>query len=212
MTSDTGPARAEPEAGAARRAFLSAAVRRPATRGAIAPSSPRLGAVLASIVPSTGAPVVVELGPGTGAVSAVIAQRLPAGARHLAVELDPDMVTFLRRTRPELEVVPGNAANLGALLAERGVPSVDAVICGLPWALFDDPTQTALLAEISRAIGSTGAFTTFAYLHGMTLGAARRFRRTLRETFDEVLVTATVWRNLPPAFVYVCRRPCTTAK
>jgi phospholipid N-methyltransferase len=211
MTSDTGPARAEPEAGTARRAFLSAAVRRPVTMGAIAPSSPRLGAVLASIVPGTGAPVVVELGPGTGAVSAVIAQRLPAGARHLAVELDPDMVTFLRRTRPELEVVPGNAANLGALLAERGITSVDAVICGLPWALFDDPTQTALLAEISRAIGSTGAFSTFAYLHGMTLGAARRFRRTLRETFDEVLVTATVWRNLPPAFVYVCRRPRTTA-
>ena len=212
MTSDTGPARAEPDVGAARRAFLSAAVRRPATMGAIAPSSPRLGAVLASIVPSTGAPVVVELGPGTGAVSAVIAQRLPAGARHLAVELDPDMVAFLRRTRPELEVVPGNAANLGALLAERGISSVDAVICGLPWALFDDPTQTALLAEISRAIGSTGAFTTFAYLHGMTLGAARRFRRTLRETFDEVLVTATVWRNLPPAFVYVCRRPRTPAE
>jgi phosphatidylethanolamine/phosphatidyl-N-methylethanolamine N-methyltransferase len=207
MTSDTGPARIEPDVRAARRAFLAAALRRPATMGAVAPSSPRLGAVLASIVPRSGSPVVVELGPGTGAVSAVIATKLPADAQHLAVELDPDMVTFLRRTRPELEVVPGNAADLGALLAQRGVTSVDAVICGLPWALFDDATQTALLGEISRAIGATGAFTTFAYLHGMTLGAARRFRRTLRETFDEVLVTATVWRNLPPAFVYVCRRP-----
>jgi phospholipid N-methyltransferase len=212
MTSDTGPARTGPDAGAARRAFLAAAVRRPGTMGAVAPSSPRLGAVLASVVPRTGSPVVVELGPGTGAVSALIAERLPAGARHLAVELDPDMVTYLRHTRPELDVVPGNAANLGALLADRGITSVDAVICGLPWALFDDATQNSLLAEISRAIGSTGAFTTFAYLHGMTLGAARRFRRTLRETFDEVLVSATVWRNLPPAFVYVCRRPCTSAE
>jgi phosphatidylethanolamine/phosphatidyl-N-methylethanolamine N-methyltransferase len=204
MTSDTGPA--------ARRAFLAAAVRRPATMGAVAPSSPRLGAVLASVVPRAGSPVIVELGPGTGAVSAVIAEKLPPGGRHLAVELDPDMVTFLRHTRPQLEVVPGNAADLGSLLAERGVSSVDAVICGLPWALFDDATQASLLAEISRAIGATGAFTTFAYLHGMTLGAARRFRRTLRETFDEVLVTATVWRNLPPAFVYVCRRPHTPAE
>jgi phospholipid N-methyltransferase len=104
-------------------------------------------------------------------------------------------------------VVQGNAADLGKLLAERGITEVDAVICGLPWALFDDATQTALLAEISRVIGDRGAFTTFAYLHGMTLGAARRFRRRLRDTFDEVQVTATVWRNLPPAFVYVCRRP-----
>jgi phospholipid N-methyltransferase len=163
--------------------------------------------VLASVVPRTGAPVVVELGPGTGAVSAVIAERLPVGARHLAVELDPDMVAYLRRTRPDLDVVPGNAAQLGTLLADRGISAVDAIICGLPWALFDDDTQTRLLGEISGAIGDTGAFTTFAYLHGMTLTAARRFRRTLRSTFDEVLVTATVWRNLPPAFVYVCRRP-----
>ncbi|HYH29213.1 MAG TPA: methyltransferase domain-containing protein [Pseudonocardia sp.] len=203
MTSDTAPA----EARSARRAFLAAALRRPATMGAVAPSSPRLGAVLASVVPRTGAPVVVELGPGTGAVSAVIAEELPPGGRHLAVELDPDMVAYLRRTRPELDVVPGNAADLGELLAQRGITGVDAIICGLPWALFDDATQMRLLGEISRAIGDTGAFTTFAYLHGMTLAAARRFRRTLRATFEEVQVTATVWRNLPPAFVYVCRRP-----
>jgi phosphatidylethanolamine/phosphatidyl-N-methylethanolamine N-methyltransferase len=209
MTSDTGPAPAAADARSARRAFLAAALRHPATMGAIAPSSPQLGAVLASVVPRTGQPVVVELGPGTGAVSAVIAEKLPAGARHLAVELDPDMVAFLRRTHPGLEVVQGNAAHLGELLAERGITSVDAVVCGLPWALFDDATQTALLAEISRVIGDHGAFTTFAYLHGMTLGAARRFRRRLRDSFDEVLVSATVWRNLPPAFVYACRRPRT---
>ncbi len=189
------------------RAFLAAALRRPTTMGAVAPSSSRLGGVLASVVPRTGEPVVVELGPGTGSVSAMIAQRLPAGARHLAVELDTDMVSFLRRTRPELDVVHGDARHLAGLLAERDIDHADAVICGLPWALFDDVTQAAILGEITRVIGSTGAFTTFAYLHGMSLAAARRFRATLRDTFDEVQVTATVWRNVPPAFVYVCRRP-----
>ena len=189
------------------RAFLSAALRRPSTMGAVAPSSERLASVLSSIVPRDGAPVVVELGPGTGAVSAVIAQRLPDGARHLAVELDPDMVAYLRRTRPDLEVVPGDARELGKILAEHGVDRVDAVICGLPWALFRADVQTDILGEVSRAIGDTGAFTTFAYCQGMALPAARRFRATLRATFDEVLVSSTVWRNVPPAFVYVCRRP-----
>ena len=204
MTSDTGPV---PSPTDARRAFLSAALRRPATMGAVAPSSERLSGVLASIVPTVGEPGVVELGPGTGAVSAMIARRLPPGGRHLAVELDPSMVAYLRSTRPGLEVVHGNAADLGVLLAERGITHVDAVICGLPWALFDDATQARLLNAISAAVGPTGAFTTFAYLHGMTLSAARRFRGALRRTFDEVLISATVWRNLPPAFVYVCRRP-----
>ena len=41
----------------------------------------------------------------------------------------------------------------------------------------------------------------------MTLAAARGSAGTLRATFDEVVVSATVWRNMPPAFVYVCRRP-----
>lgn len=175
--------------------------------GAVAPSSARLAAVLSSVVPRAGAPVVVELGPGTGAVSAVIAQRLPAGGRHLAVELDPDMVAYLRRTRPGLEVVPGDARELGKLLAEHGVDHVDAIICGLPWALFDDTVQSEVLAEIGRAIGDTGAFTTFAYVQGMALPAAHRFRAKLRGAFEEVLVSSTVWRNVPPAFVYVCRRP-----
>lgn len=199
-----GPVSSRPDA---LRAFLSAALRRPGTMGAIAPSSERLAGVLSAVVPRVGAPVVVELGPGTGAVSAAIAARLPAGGRHLAVELDPDMVGYLRRTRPGLEVVPGDARELGTLLAEHGVDRVDAIVCGLPWALFDDAVQADVLGEIGLAVGDTGAFTTFAYLQGMALPAARRFRARLRGAFDEVLVSSTVWRNVPPAFVYVCRRP-----
>lgn len=195
---------------AARRAFLRAALRTPATVGAVAPSSPHLSEVLASIVARTGTPTVVELGPGTGAVSQVIAQRLPPGARHVAVELDPAMVAFLSRTQPGLEVVHGDARELRVLLGQHDVQHADAIISGLPWALFDLDTQRAVLGEVSAAIGSTGAFTTFAYLHGMALPGARRFRRTLRDTFDEVLVSATIWRNVPPAFVYVCRRPAAT--
>ena len=76
------------------RAFLTAFLRRPSTMGAVAPSSAGLAAILASVVPTGGIPVVIELGPGTGAVSTVIADRLPVGARHLAVELDADMVAL----------------------------------------------------------------------------------------------------------------------
>ena len=45
--------------------------------------------------------------------------RLAAGARHLAVELDPRMAGFLRQAHPGLEVVEGDAAKLQSLLAER---------------------------------------------------------------------------------------------
>ena len=162
-----------PTDAAHRRAFLAAFLRRPGHDGC---RRAQLGAAGRPCSPRSsrrsGTPVVVELGPGTGAVSAVIDERLPPGARHLAVELDEGMVEFLGRTRPGLEVVHGDARDLGKLLAERGVMHVDAVVCGLPWALFDEPTQQRVLTEVGHAIGPTGAFTTFAYLPRH--GAARR--------------------------------------
>ena len=78
---------------------------------------------------------------------------------------------------------------------------------GLPWALFDDVTQASILDQVAAVIGPDGVFATFAYRHGMALAAARRFRSTLQATFAEVRITPTVWRNMPPAFVYVCRHP-----
>ena len=193
----------------ARRAFLAAALRRPGQIGAVAPSSPTLAGLLAEVVPRSGTPIVVELGPGTGAVTTAIDVRLPPGARHLAVELDPRMAGFLRQAHPGLEVVEGDAAKLQTLLTERGVDHADAVVSGLPWALFDDETQESILGQIASLTGPDGVFATFAYRHGMALASARRFRRSLHHTFAEVLLTPTVWRNMPPAFVYVCRRPRT---
>ena len=196
-----------PDARAARRAFLAAVLRNPGQMGAIMPSSRRMARLLTTIVPRTGSPVVVELGPGTGAVTGVIDTCLPPAARHLAVELDPKMAAFLQRMHPDLEVIEGDAVKLGALLAERDVERADAVVSGLPWSLFDDDSQRSILSQIADVIGPDGAFTTFAYRHGLLLSAARRFRGLLDETFEEVLVTSTVLRNFPPAFTYVCRRP-----
>jgi phosphatidylethanolamine/phosphatidyl-N-methylethanolamine N-methyltransferase len=191
----------------ARRAFLAVALRRPGRVGAVYPSSPRLAGTLASVVPSYGRPTVVELGPGTGSVSTVISARLPEGARHLAVELDPDMAAYLRRAHPGVEVVSGDAKELTTLLAARSAHRVDAVISGLPWSLFGADGQREILDQVSEAIGDEGAFTTFAYTHTLAMSGARGFRRLLHESFDEVLISRTVWRNVPPAYTYVCRRP-----
>ena len=190
-----------------RRAFLAAALRNPRRIGAVAPGSRGLADLLASVVPTHGSPVVVELGPGTGSVSAAIADRLPARARHFAVELDPRLAAYLRQAHPDMEVIDGNAAHLTGLLAARSVPGVDAVVCGLPWSLFGRDTQRAILDQVATAIGSTGAFATFAYTHTAPMSTARRFRRMLSDVFDEVVVSRTIWRNLPPAYAYVCRRP-----
>lgn len=189
------------------RAFLSRAVRNPGKVGAVAPSSPHLAREMARVVPSTGNPVVVEIGPGTGALSPAVAARLPEGGRHLAIELDEGMVGYLQNSVPWLEVIQGDAAELEELLRGAGVDRVDAVISGLPWAIFSAADQQDVLRQVGRVLAPQGALTTFAYVHALGMSGARGFRHRLGEAFDEVLTTRTVWRNLPPALSYVCRRP-----
>jgi phosphatidylethanolamine/phosphatidyl-N-methylethanolamine N-methyltransferase len=187
------------------RTFLSAAFRNPGAVGAIAPSSPALAAQLASVVPTKGSPVVVELGAGTGSVTEAIQQRLPADGRHLAIEIDKELVDYLRADRPDVEVIHGDAGALAELLAAQGLSEVDAVVSGLPWTLFEAAKQHRLLTAIREALAPHGTFTTFNYLHASQLGGARRFTMALTESFDEVSVSSTVWRNLPPARTLTCR-------
>ncbi|WP_214408686.1 hypothetical protein [Sphaerisporangium fuscum] len=117
------------------------------------------------------------------------------------------MVAHLRRAKPWLEVVRGDAAELCGLLERAGVTRADAVVSTLPWSLFPGALQARVLGQVGRVLTPAGAFTTVAYLTGLPLPGARAFRRRLRAAFEEVLVTGPVWRNIPPGLAYVCRRP-----
>lgn len=187
--------------------FLRRALCSPGTVGAAWPSSPGLAAVLARAVPTRGRPVVAELGPGTGATSGAVEARLPPEGRHLAVELDPALAQHLEREHPSAEVLRGDAGALRTLLDGAGVEQLDAIVCGLPWSLFDEGKQRAILEQIAGALGPGACFTTFAYRHATVLGSAQRFARLLDEYFDRVHVSRNVLRNFPPAFVYVCGSP-----
>src|SRR5262245_42919312 len=90
-------------------AFFTAALRSPVTVGALAPSSLHLAARLATVVSRVGAPVVVELGPGTGSVTTAIEYRLGGRGRHLAVEIDPVLANYLRAEHAGVEVLVGDA-------------------------------------------------------------------------------------------------------
>lgn len=188
-------------------ALLAAVVRSPATVGAVAPCSSQLAARLAAVVPRAGNPVVVELGPGTGSVTTAIECRLGGRGRHVAVELDPVLADYLSAQHPEVEVLVGNAVELERLFAAHRMPAVDAVVSGLPWALIDPDPQRAIVEATARLLSPGGCFTTFAYVHALSMTRARQFRTLLGEVFDEVLTTRTVWWNLPPAVTYACRRP-----
>lgn len=188
--------------------FLREFARSPWQTASVAPSSTALAAEMTSSVPVDGEPVVVELGPGTGAFTRAIADRLGGRGHHLAVELNPRWAELLTQRHPAIDVVCADTAELPALLAERGLTRVDAVVSGLPWVAYaPGPTGRGLHAMIVDALAPTGVFTQFGYAWTRWAPPARRQLAELRAHFGEVTTSPVVRRNLPPAVVHRARTP-----
>ncbi len=186
--------------------FIREFLRNPLCTASLIPSSRGVARNMAAALPQKGDPVVVELGPGTGAFTAEIQRRLRGRGRHLAVELNDRFAVLLRDRFPAVDVVVGDAVHARRLLDERGLNRADAVISGLPYALFSQPLQHRLMGAVRDCLAPDGTFAAFAYVHAAWSPPARRFHRLLEAVFEEVTVGRTVWANLPPAFVYTARR------
>ncbi len=186
--------------------FLREFVSAPRRIGAMTPSSPRLARRMVESVDWDRARAVVEAGPGTGAITGEILMRLQEGTLFFAVELHPGLGEIFRQHYPQVSLVQDSVQNLSRLCRQQGVEQVDCVISGLPWASFPAERQWDLLDAIVSVLPPGGQFVTFAYLQGVLLPAARRFHLLLKDRFSEVSRSRVTWTNIPPAFVYRCRR------
>ena len=140
---------------------------------------------------------IVELGAGTGPVTAQLLARAKPHTKVIVVELDPDFCVRLRQKFPNADIVEGDAAKLEQLLAARGIAAVDHVVSGLPLPSFPAPLRDAILASSAKALTPDG---TFRQLTNMPYIYWKLYKRY----FDEVKFKF-VPLNMPPAGVYFCR-------
>lgn len=186
--------------------FLKTFLRRPGQVGAIAPSSRHLAAAMVDWFDWERMKNVVEYGPGTGVFTEAILQRLQPGSKFFAIERSPELCAITRQRCPTADVCEASVEDVAELCRQRGIEAVDGIICGLPWASFPDGLQRSCLEAMKTVLVPGGQFATFAYWQGLLMPAAHRFRRRLDEYFSHIETSPTVWRNLPPAFIYRCRR------
>jgi phosphatidylethanolamine/phosphatidyl-N-methylethanolamine N-methyltransferase len=149
---------------------------------------------------------VVEIGTGTGVFSGTIFDAIHPECRFFGIEIDSQLAQITRDHHPDITIHNDSVANVRDLCDREGIEQLDAVICGLPWAAFSAPMQREFMDAVMTVLRPGGQFVTFAYQPGLLVPGGRRFRRLLRGYFSEVGRSSTVWRNLPPAFVYECRR------
>ncbi len=179
----------------------------PTKVGAVVPSSQGLVSEMVAGSGIESARVLVELGPGSGALTRVIEEIRPPESTFFAVERSPQMAAGLRRRFPQLDLAVASAEHLEQMVAERTPEPVDCVFSNLPWSGFSDTLQDRILRSILAVLNPSGTLTTYAYIHVRLLPSARRFATKLEGLFSSVKRSRVVWPNLPPAFVYRCRQP-----
>jgi phosphatidylethanolamine/phosphatidyl-N-methylethanolamine N-methyltransferase len=181
-------------------------VRNPFRTAALAPSSRHLAARMVSAVPLGSADHVVELGPGTGALTSALLPRLHQQARFMAVELNPTFAEEWRRQFPGQVVEVGSVVNLRQLCGRQNMTSIDCIVSGLPWPSFPISLQEAALEEVLSLLKPGGQMVTFGYHVGMLMPSGRHFFSLINRRFRRVERLPWEWRNLPPAYILRCTR------
>ena len=186
--------------------FIKQFVKQPTIIGAIAPSSQGLADSMVKEIDFSAADVIVEYGPGTGVFTKHILSKKNKNTVFFALELNETMNRIASQNVPEVTIFQDSASQIKSYLKQYNKDCADAIISGLPWAAFSEQLQDEILTETVNSLPENGIFTTFAYLHGLILPSGSRFRKKLKQHFSSVEVSPIVWKNLPPAIVYWCKK------
>ena len=176
--------------------FMREVLSNPRFMGAACPSSQQLAASMAALLPHRFDGHVVELGAGTGVITAALLKRGVRPHQLMVVERSPLLAAHLRRRFPQITVIQGDAADLASIISDYQV-RVGAAISSLPLRSLKPETVRAIMSQIDRVLGPNGLFIQYTY----ALGA---LPSTLPRRFKPVR-SRIIWRNLPPARVDMFR-------
>ena len=193
------------------------------TTGAVLPSGRALARALARHVGEAEGPQrILEVGPGTGAVTAQIVQRLRGGDHFDLVELNDQFVANLRDRfahDPPFTAVAGQSRVLHQSVAQlESEEPYDLVISGLPLNNFSVAQVEGFLAGFRRLLRGGGVLSFFEYIairpaRALVSGPGERARlrgigRAMNELLEPYEIRRDwVWPNVPPAWVHHVRLP-----
>jgi phosphatidylethanolamine/phosphatidyl-N-methylethanolamine N-methyltransferase len=174
--------------------FLRRFVASPSTIGAIAPSSAALArAIAAQLVFARPGPIL-ELGPGTGSITREILNRGVHSNQLTAVEYDVDLAGAVAMQFPGLRVLRGDVFDLKTVLANAVPDLFTAVISSIPLLSHPMRKRLALLWSAATFMQEGAPFIQFSY---------RLTPPVPRSSAIAVRRAAFVWKNIPPATVWV---------
>ena len=177
-------------------AFLNKFIMEPKKIGSITPSSSFLTKKMMGKLPCDNIDTIVELWAGTGVFTDYISKNKKQSCQFLVIEQDLKMRENLRLKYPSFHYGT-KAEKLDGLLQSYDLQQVECIVSGLPFAVFPESQRQKIMAAVIRSLKPGGIFVAFQY--------SLQMRKTLKKYFSELDI-AFVTLNMPPAFVYFCRK------
>jgi phosphatidylethanolamine/phosphatidyl-N-methylethanolamine N-methyltransferase len=178
--------------------FLRSWIEKPLHMGAVMPSGRVLARTMAQYVDIKSSAPVVELGPGTGAITNALIEHGVDQKRLVLVEFNPGFCALLRDRYPHATIVQGDAYKLRDSLWDVLQVPASAVVSGLPLVTKPMLTRLKLIRDAFLALAPGAPFVQFTY------SVAPPIPKSLPGVSTEA--SERIWMNLPPARVWVYRK------
>jgi phosphatidylethanolamine/phosphatidyl-N-methylethanolamine N-methyltransferase len=178
--------------------FLRSWIEKPLRMGAVMPSGRVLARTMAQYVNVDAKETVVELGPGTGAITNALIEHGVDQKRLVLVEYNPGFCALLRDRYPHAKIVQGDAYKLRDSLWNVLNAPASAVVSGLPLVTKPMLTRLKLVRDAFGALAPGAPFVQFTY------SVAPPIPKSLPGVSTEA--SERIWMNLPPARVWVYRK------
>ncbi|MDQ0492973.1 MULTISPECIES: class I SAM-dependent methyltransferase [Paenibacillus] len=176
--------------------FLFKFLHSPTYVGSVTPSSRFLAKSMIESIPWSEVHAVAELGAGTGAITQYIPQAARAQTKVLLFEKDQTMQESLKRRFPNY-LCYSDSRELQLATKNAEIEQLDCIISGLPFFNFPQAMRNQIVEQIHLSLRDGGLFVAFQY--------SKQMKQQLGEWFD-IEEIKFVPMNIPPAFVYVCRK------
>lgn len=179
--------------------FFREAIKNIKTAGTVIPSSRFLANRMLKNINFATVDVLVEFGPGDGAITKYILAKLPPKATLICFEINDNFYNHLKEIdHPQLIVINASAEKMKEELNALGFLKVSHIISSLPLTIIPNKISKEILLESYKILQTAGTFIQYQY--------SLSYYKKLKTVFKESIFLDFEPLNIPPAFVYRCKK------
>ena len=180
--------------------FFKRWLKHPLQMGTLAPITPRLAKLAASLIADS-SDLIVEIGAGTGRLTRALLEQ-GVNPRNLAlVELDPEFCLFLKETLKDApacrnsmpHIIEGDAAKLSEIIPESFKGKVSTVVSAIPFMYIPLFVREQIVKSSFEILKPTGSILHVTYNPKSPLA----FKKDIKQER-----AGKLWFNFPPGFVW----------